>query len=305
MSRDADAEIVGINWGSSNFRAWRIAGDGSARDAFVAPRGVAGLGRDDMAGMIAALVERWPDHGPIYAAGMIGSNIGWAEAPYAPAPAGSADLARAALSVAIGETRVRIVPGIACRRAFDDAPDILRGEETELLGLIALAGGDGVAALPGTHTKWVLREGGRIGAFMTAMSGEIFDRLTGQGLLASIVEGEAADGAAFHDGVARGRSGQMGLSTLLFGARARVIRGELARSDAASYIRGLLIGAEIADALAVFPTLGTGVVPLVGNEALGRLYAAALDAAGIASRQIASQQACLLGFRAIHRATVG
>lgn len=305
MSHAADAEIVGVNWGSSNFRAWRIAGDGSVVDEIVAARGVAGLGREGMAETMAMLAARWPDHGPIYASGMIGSNIGWAEAPYAIAPAGMADLARAAIPAEIGDTPVRIVPGIACRRSFDDTPDILRGEETELLGLMELAPGDGVAALPGTHTKWVRREGGRIGEFLTAMSGEIFDRLTAQGLLASIVEGEAADGDAFREGVARGRAGGLGLSSLLFGARARVIRGELARADAASYIRGLLIGSEIADAIAAFPDMGSAVVPLIGNGPLSRLYAAALASVGIESELVESRRACLLGFRALHRASIG
>jgi len=305
VSHAADAEILGVNWGSSNFRAWRIAGDGSVLDEIVAPKGVAGMSREAMAEVMADLASRWPDHGPIYASGMIGSNIGWAEAPYAIAPAGMADLARATIPVTIGEIPVRIVPGITCRRAFDDAPDILRGEEIELLGMMELAPGDGLAALPGTHTKWVRRENGRVGEFLTAMSGEIYDRLTAQGLLASIVEGEAVEGSAFHEGVARGRAGGLGLSSLLFGARARVIRGDLRRTDAASYIRGLLIGSEIADALAAFPNMANGVVPLIGNGPLSRLYAAALHSVGIESELVESRRACLVGFRALHRASVG
>ncbi|AJP74238.1 2-dehydro-3-deoxygalactonokinase [Sphingomonas hengshuiensis] len=304
MSHAADAEIVGVNWGSSNFRAWRIAGDGSMVDEIAAATGVAALSRDGMVETIAMLAARWPDHGPIYASGMIGSNIGWVEAPYAIAPAGVADLARAAIPVEIAGRRVRIVPGIACRRAFDDAPDILRGEEIELLGLMERAPGDGIAALPGTHTKWVRHEAGCVGEFLTAMSGEIFDRLTAQGLLASIVEGDAAEGPAFQDGVARGRAGGLGLSSLLFGARARVIRGDLTRADAASYIRGLLIGAEIADALTAFPEMRERVVPLIGNGPLSRLYAAALGAVGIEAMLVESRLACLLGFRALHRASL-
>jgi len=134
------------------------------------------------------------------------------------------------------------------------------------------------------------------------MSGEMFDRLTAQGLLASIVEGEAADGTAFHDGVASGMARQLGLGTLLFGARARVIRGELARADAASYVRGLLIGSEIADALFAYPQMTAVAVPLIGNGALSRLYASALDRFGVASILIDSREACLAGFSALHEA---
>lgn len=300
MSPAAEKDIVGINWGSSNFRAYRIAADGSLTDHYALPSGVAGLDRDGMAAMARDLAVRWPDHGPVYASGMIGSNIGWAEAPYADAPAGAGDIAAAAVPALIGETAVRIIPGVACRRAFDDAPDVMRGEEVELLGLAAMGHGAGVAALPGTHTKWVRLEGGRIVDFFTAMSGEIYDRLTLQGLLASIVEGEAEDGEAFQAGVATGRARRLGLGTLLFGARARVMRGDLARGDSASYIRGLLIGTEIADALDACPGLADAPVPLIGNEPLSRLYGAALASVGVESRLVGSREACLRGFCAIH-----
>jgi 2-dehydro-3-deoxygalactonokinase len=132
------------------------------------------------------------------------------------------------------------------------------------------------------------------------MSGEMFDRLTAKGLLASIVDGEAADGQVFQQGVAAGRARQLGLGTLLFGARAQVVRGVLAKKDAASYIRGLLIGSEIADALAVYPMLRDASVPLIGNAALSHLYASALRSAGVRSETIDSRAACLRGFRALH-----
>ncbi|WP_448663999.1 2-dehydro-3-deoxygalactonokinase [Sphingomonas sp. CJ20] len=303
MSRDVE-EIVGINWGSSNFRAYRIAGDGSVTDEYAVPRGVASLDRAGMAAMIEALAARWPDHGAVYACGMIGSNIGWVEAPYATAPAGVDDLARATIATQIGAVPLRVVPGIACTRSYDGAPDVLRGEEIELLGLAAAMPVDGIAALPGTHTKWVRMEKGRILDFFTAMSGEIYDRLTGQGLLASIVEGEAAAGPAFLEGVRAGQSRDLGLASLLFGARARVLRGKLARADSASYIRGLLIGSEIADAQAICPTLGDAVVPLIGNGPLSRLYAAALASVGVETQVMDSREACVRGFRALHSAAM-
>lgn len=302
MSRDAEGEIVGVNWGSSNFRAYRISADGAVTDEYAVPSGVASLDRPGMAAMMDALAARWPGHGAVYASGMIGSNIGWTAAPYAEAPAGLADLAHATVPVEIGAVPVRIVPGIACTRAFDGAPDILRGEEIELFGLATALPVNGIAALPGTHTKWVRMEDGRILDFFTAMSGEIYDRLTGQGLLASIVEGEAVDGPAFLDGVRAGQARDLGLATLLFGARARVIRGKLGRADSASYIRGLLIGSEIADALAICPGLADATVPLIGNGPLSRLYASALASIGVTTQLIDSREACVLGFRALHRA---
>lgn len=299
-----DGSMIGVSWGSSNFRAYCIAADGSALDEYAVAAGVAGLDRAGMAAIIASLAERWPGGAPVYLSGMIGSNVGWIDVPYAEVPIGADGLAAAAVATTIGNVAATIVPGVTCRRELDGTPDILRGEEIELVGLAALGHGDGIVALPGTHTKWVRLAGGRIGEFFTSMSGEIFDRLTTNGLLASIVAGEACDGSAFLDDVAAGRARQIGLGTLLFGARARVIRGDLARTEAASYIRGLLIGSEIADAETAF-ALGGARMPLVGNGPLSRLYASALATIGIETELVDSRVACLAGFRALHQAAYG
>jgi 2-dehydro-3-deoxygalactonokinase len=296
-------DFIGINWGSSNFRAYRISPDGTLVDSFAAPAGIATLDRAGMARQIVALVARWPDCGPIYASGMVGSNVGWVEVPYANCPAGLAAVKAAAVTVDVGAVAVTIVPGMTCRHESDGGTDILRGEETEIFGLAALEGlSDGMVGLPGTHTKWARIGQGKVRDFATSMSGEIFDRLTTQGLLASIVEGEAKDGDAFRAAVAQAYARPLGLGTALFGVRAQVIRGELARSDAASTLRGLLIGTDIADALALFPGGFAGSVPLVGNASLCALYAVALAMRGIDSHVFDADRAAVAGFSAIHAA---
>ena len=296
------SDFIGVNWGSSNFRAYRIAADGRLIDKLAEPAGIAMLDRPGMVRQIARLVERWPDGGTIYASGMVGSNMGWTEVPYARCPAGIVDVAAAAVATHFEQTGVTIVPGLTCRRQGDGGTDILRGEETEIFGLAALEGlSRGIVGLPGTHTKWARIEAGRVVDFATSMSGEIFDRLTAQGLLASIVTDQASDGAAFRVAVEQGRARRLGLGTALFGVRARVISGELARADAASTLRGLLIGADIADALALFPDIAAERVPLVGNGALCALYASALAICGIESRVLDADRAAVAGFTAIHR----
>lgn len=299
MAIASTADIVGINWGSSNFRAYRIASDGTAVDEYDAPHGIAALDRQGMEGMIADLAAHWPDTGRWIASGMIGSNIGWVSVPYVEAPAGIGEVAAGGHRVSIADRTIMIAPGVACVRAFDGSPDVMRGEEIELGGLVALGFTDGVVALPGTHTKWVRIEGGRIVEFATAMSGEIFDRLTAQGLLASIVEGQAVANDAFARGVEEGRARRFGLGTLLFGARAQVMRDRLAKRDAASYLRGLLIGSEIADTEAFLPGLAQATIPLVGNPAVCALYAAALEQTGYHAESVSSRSACLAGFAAL------
>jgi 2-dehydro-3-deoxygalactonokinase len=301
----ADHTFVGVNWGSTNFRAYLIDADGSAIDEYSERAGVAALNREGLVDMMRKLASRWPVRGPIYASGMIGSNVGWIEVPYAKAPAGCAELAEGTVSTHIGDVPIQIVPGVSCRRSFDGEPDVLRGEEVELVGLASLRAASGWVALPGTHTKWARIEDGRIVDFFTSMSGELFDQLTANGLLASIVESESADGDEFLRGVSVGRARRLSLGTLLFGARAQVVCGELAKSAAASYIRGLLIGSEIADAMAAYPQIGDSLIHLVGNSSLCRLYASALRTVGVSSETIESREACLHGFRTLHEMRYG
>ncbi len=294
--------IIGINWGSSNFRAYLIAADGHARDVLELPAGVTTLQRDGMADIGNQVRQRWPQASQAYAAGMIGSNVGWTDAGYLDCPADLDAVARGLVATRIGDLAVDIVPGLACVREADGAPDIMRGEETELFGLLGTSALDDapVVALPGTHTKWVQLQEGRVQAFMTSMSGELFDRLSSGGLLASVVEGPGEAGPAFIEGVRTAATRSLGLGALLFGVRARMIRGILPRTETSSYLRGLLAGAEIADALALFPALRTATLPLVGSAPVCRLYQAALETLGIAARPVASADAIVRGFSAIH-----
>lgn len=301
QQQDTDS-IIGINWGSSNLRAYLIGADGQILDAYEAPAGVATLDRDGMAAAADAIRARWPHAGHAYAAGMIGSNVGWVDAGYVECPAGAATVAQSLVRTQIGGLSLSIVPGMACVRPIDGAPDVMRGEETELLGL--LRGGnvdpDAIVALPGTHTKWIQLIDGRVESFMTSMSGELFDRLASGGLLASVLEGPGEPGPAFAEGVRAAANGTLGLGALLFGVRARMIRGALPRDQTSSYLRGLLAGAEIADALALFPALRSASVPLVGSGPVTRLYQAALAELGIAAHTVASAEAVVRGFSAIH-----
>ncbi|MEG3153663.1 2-dehydro-3-deoxygalactonokinase [Sphingomonas sp. RB1R13] len=301
MSREGDGGLIAINWGSSAFRAWLVGPDGIVKDQLVSSSGVVGLDRQAMATVIDEVTARWPAVARIIATGMIGSNIGWTERPYLECPVSLADLAAACAPTKIGPTTVYLAPGLACVRRADGRPDILRGEDMEIFGAIALRGAEAsgrTIVLPGTHTKWAHIEDGYLVEFFTSMAGEMFDRLTAGGLLASIVSDEAIPGNAFQKGLAEGSDG-LGLTTALFGVRAGVIRGTVDRSDAASYLRGLLIGSEFADAahLGIGPTDDT--IVLVGNPGLCRLYQAAAPFFGFAAEIVDSRDATVAGFVAL------
>jgi len=166
---------------------------------------------------------------------------------------------------------------------------VIRGEETQVLG--ELGGGPGAErgrraiVLPGTHSKWLFAEGGRIVWFATFMTGELFAVLKAHSILGRLIAGEAADEAAFARGLAYGRDGPGGLLKRLFSARTLGLFDQLPASGIAPYLSGLLIGIEIAEALQCLPEIpgATGITVIGGTELAAR-YRLALEAAGLRVR---------------------
>jgi 2-dehydro-3-deoxygalactonokinase len=198
---------------------------------------------------------------------MIGSDRGWRNVPYVPCPA---DAGALAAGVAWIDARTGIVPGVCQNDAR--APEVMRGEEVQIVG--ALADGtiprDALVCCPGTHAKWAEIEAGRIARFATWMTGEVFALLTRHSILAPLLTGKAASGEDFAAGVAASADGDA-LGDL-FALRAGALLG-CPRGEGASYASGLLIGAEVRAALMRF---GDAAPRLVGRPDLCALYAAAL-----------------------------
>jgi 2-dehydro-3-deoxygalactonokinase len=171
----ASASILACDWGTTNLRGWTLDASGAVVTETELPIGVSTLAAGEAAQRFEHEVRPALDAAelPAILCGMVGSNLGWALAPYADCPAGFADLARAALQVA---PQVRIIPGLRCS-GLTGAPDVMRGEETQVLGWLAQRPerqqGRHLICHPGTHAKWVVVEDGRIVRFVTAMTGEL------------------------------------------------------------------------------------------------------------------------------------
>src|SRR3546814_8578864 len=130
-----------------------------------------------------------------------------------------------------------------------DLPDVMRGEEAQVLGaLAALPTAGGLICLPGTHSKWVRVADGVVQSFATYMTGEVFDLLQGHSILSRLMtKGAVAADRWFLEGVLLGRQG--GLLNRLFSARSRPLTGDLPEAEVRSYLPGLLIGDELATAV--------------------------------------------------------
>lgn len=268
--------MIAVDWGTTSLRAYLLDAGGRIVDRRRAALGIlACAGRFEA--VLGEQVAGWDDP-VIVLGGMIGSRQGWHEVPYVRCPAGPAEIAAGMAEVrapSLPGRGVWIVPG-ACHAGADGVPEVMRGEETQICGLLGqLGAGRHMICLPGTHNKWVVIERGRIAEFFTAMTGEVFAVLRQHSILGKLIEGDAHDPEAFARGVAQaGRPG--GLLHHLFGVRTLGLFDTLRPEQLGAYLSGLLIGHEI-NGLA--PHAGT--VHMVGGERLIELYALALREHGV------------------------
>ena len=228
---------------------------------------------------------------PLLACGMIGSAQGWREAPYVEVPVSVDALGRALTSVATARGALHIVPGLIARGPL---PEVLRGEETQVAGVLEPGSGgpaaDAWIGLPGTHAKWVRIRDRRVVGFHTFMTGEVFAALCAHTILGRTMRSAAApDLGAFDRGVAvaRSREGRLGVLSTMFSTRTLGLVGALAAEAQADYLSGLLIGHEVA-ALDQLGERRERIV-LVGDAALCERYRRALAASGHAPATIAAR----------------
>ena len=284
--------LIAVDWGTTNRRIFVLGADGSVERREADARGVTAIAAEEFPAEMAQLRERFGER-PLLLAGMIGSTRGWVEAPYVSCPVTLPQLAQHILWVEPGRTA--IVPGASV--ADGELVDVMRGEEVQAFGAVAagLIEPDGLLCQPGTHAKWVRLQAGALTGFRTVMTGELFALLRDHSILSAQMVGDSFDCAAFREGVRRGIDHPGALTSHLFGTRARILLGRLGEEGAASYVSGLLIGADVATGLDLAP----GPVGLIGAPALIKLYAAALDEAGRSHQEIDGEEAFLAGVRAL------
>jgi 2-dehydro-3-deoxygalactonokinase len=175
---------------------------------------------------------------------------------------------------------VRILPGIAQRRP--GRFDVMRGEETQLLGLARMDPTIRLACLPGTHSKWVDLEDERVTGFSTFMTGELFAVLSEHSILRHGMVTQSASLApsdAFLAGVEVSLENPGRTTSHLFELRAAGLLAGLSPEDARARLSGMLIGLEIAGAVTLHDLYQP--VTLAAAGPLGGLYEAALRFAGV------------------------
>lgn len=295
---------VAVDWGTSSFRLWLEGEEGGVLGERRSGEGMTTAAETGFAKVLQSHLSALsaPEDLPVIVCGMAGARQGWVEAGYIDTPASLQTILTAAVSVP-GQTRdVRILPGLAQR--LEGAPDVIRGEETQLLGALDGQGaGEHVVCMPGTHSKWVRVADGVVTGFSTFMTGELFDVITKHSILSHAVAGAQdlpADDATFGAAVEAAYRQPALATSLIFGARAGQLLHGLTSAGAQARISGTLIGAEIAGGLSFAG--GGATITLVASGRLQALYERAFDTLSLTYRTIDADAAVRRGLSAAAKA---
>jgi 2-dehydro-3-deoxygalactonokinase len=290
------AAYVAVDWGTSSFRLWLVDRAGNILGERRSHEGMMAAGKLGFATVLQSHLEAAGAAPglPVIVCGMAGARGGWVEAGYVDTPARLASVLKHAVAVPGQDRDIRILPGIAQRDP--KAPDVMRGEETQLLGALGVeAADDAVVCMPGTHSKWVRAKGGSVEGFATFMTGELFDAVSRETILSHAVAGadEAEDIDAFKSAVMAAFETPSFAANLLFQVRSGQLLYGGKPSSAREKISGTLIGLELAAGL-VGEARKEGIM-LVASGRLQRLYQLAFDTVSVPVRSIGAEDAVRRG----------
>ena len=283
---------IAIDWGTSRLRIWVMQGE-QVDEHINSADGMLRLQPEDFQPILLGKLAPWLEAKKpltIVASGMIGARLGWCETPYIETPC-----AAIPKTIQVDNTdprlRLYIVRGISQRQPAN----IMRGEETEIAGLLTLQPDfDGLVILPGTHCKWVHVTAGEVQKFTTFMTGELYGLLSQQSVLSTNLGGWSDE--VFCQAVAASFSEPQALTAKLFSIRAA---GLLERtSHGMARLSGLLIGAELA---AMHNEWNGKSLALIGADHLTNLYRMALQQLGNEPQWFPNTPMSLYGLCSAHR----
>jgi 2-dehydro-3-deoxygalactonokinase len=311
--------FIAVDWGTSRLRAFlcKVKADGSLK---LVTRS-AGLGVSKSAlsfdETLMQCISPWEsEYGklPVLMAGQIGSSIGWKETPYLSSPISPQELAKSCVNFQCNGYNINVIPGLSCKLENNNY-DCMRGEELQILGWLQLAVenqvGRHLVCLPGTHTKWVLVEDGKIKLFKTALTGELFDLIANHSVLIQekvtvfnqgVFNQKVFNQEAFDSGAAFTLNSEMGsLIHGLFSVRSRQLFGQLSAHEATSYLSGLLIGSDVRASMNAteWSLAKMDKVSIVGASHLSSCFASVLESQSISTEICQVTTTTLLGFNSV------
>ena len=275
-----NSEFTSCDWGTTNLRVRIVRGNTIIKELRTEQGASTLKSPEEFRTALVTAMDSLGAAKPVVISGMAGSSIGWKELPYARLPF-CLDGSDAVVE--------EIEPDTFLISGVRSEEDVMRGEETELLGL-AIGQEELAVILPGTHSKHCIVRNGVMVSFRTFMSGELHALLGSHGILRQSVA-PGWDEAAFLEGIDESTHGS--LTSTLFKVRTRgLLHGKSPVSNS-SFLSGLLIGSE----LLALPK----DVPLVlaAAGAIATPYRIAFRALGLDSRSriISDDEAAILAVR--------
>ena len=307
IERVPSVDWVAVDWGTSRVRLWTVDGRGSVLRTASSERGMSRLAPDEFEPELLRLLGNELPAGratPVVCCGMVGAREGWMQAGYREVPCDPSAAGHATLAPALDRRLdVHVVPGLS----QPEPADVMRGEETQLAGLLERRPGfDGVACLPGTHAKWARLRGGRVETFRTCLTGELFELLAERSVLRHSVDATGSRGDGFVGAVRVAAREPAAALAGLFSLRAEHLLYGLDPSAARDRLSGTLIGLELA---AVRPWFDEGLdggpdggaLVVVGDGELADAYVEALAAIDRRAVREPAAPLTLAGLASVHR----
>jgi 2-dehydro-3-deoxygalactonokinase len=269
--------FIALDWGTTSFRAYLVAADGTVKDQFADSEGILAVKDNGFEAVLESHIGHWDKTLPIVAAGMITSRQGWIELPYAECPAGPEDLAKL-LHVHTSKSGriIHFLTGLHYK-SNTIGHDVMRSEETQIFG--SLDSGADHFVTPGTHSKWVDVVDGKITRFATYITGEMFSLLRNHSILGRLITSDADDEATFLKGVDKAFADPAGFLHSLFSVRSLGLFNDIAADKLASYLSGIVIGTEVAHATLSNDRAAKYVI--LASPGIGGRYVRAMKAAGL------------------------
>lgn len=249
-----------------------------------------------------ALCSDWLDEFgkvPVFLIGTVGSNIGWKLVPYVSCPTDQHQLLASAMSFEARGVSFTIFPGLSCKNRHR-LPDVMRGEETQIFGFLSQQAEhppEQLVCLPGTHTKWALLEGDSISSFITSPVGELFEVLSNHSVLLNPIHDDDWDQESFSEGLDIGLSKTSNIIHTLFATRAKQVLNDQSNTQAACFLSGLLIGADVKATMQDFHLFSN--VVLIGSSKINSLYEVALNKLNIRTEHYTGEWATTCGLQAL------
>ena len=296
MSKKLISHVL-IDWGTSSFRLWCVNAQGELLFEKNEPLGMSKLKPFDYEPLLEEMLTQLgiDVNVPVLICGMAGAAQGWQEATYIDLPTQLDDLSSHAVKVRTQGRDVRILPGLAQRSCVE--PDVMRGEETLLLGALSKGAVYENYCMPGTHSKWVQMQEGSVLKFQTFMTGELFAFLNLHSTLSPFLNGEDKalhKHAAFKVAVKEIVVKPSLLMNVLFSIRSGALLFPIEDKLASlARLSGLLIGAE----LATMKDKSANTIGLIAQGELADHYSTAMEILEMPFEMIDSHDLALSGLK--------